>query len=40
MNIIDLYDKLKKSYKNYLESSVTIKDKRIEITVSKAGKNT
>ena len=30
MDILNLYDKLKGSYKDYLESFVTIKDKRIE----------
>ena len=29
MNILELYEKLKDSYKKYLESFVTIKDKRI-----------
>ena len=36
MNIIDLYDKLKSNYKNYIESFVNIKDKRIEKIVSEA----
>lgn len=36
MNIIGLYDKLKDSYKSYLESFVTIKDKRIEDEVNDA----
>ena len=36
MNIINLYDKLKNSYKDYLESFVAIKDKRIEVKVSEA----
>lgn len=36
MNIINLYDKLKNSYKDYLESFVAIKDKRIEIKVNEA----
>ena len=29
MNVLGLYEKLKDSYKKYLESFVTIKDKRI-----------
>ena len=36
MNIIKLYDDLKTNYKSYLESFVTIKDKRIEEEVSDA----
>lgn len=28
MNIIDIYDKLKSSYKNYIGSFVSIKDER------------
>ena len=36
MNIINIYDKLKSSYKDYISSFVTIKDKRIEATVSTA----
>ena len=36
MNIIKLYDDLKTNYKSYLESFVTIKDKRIEKEVSDA----
>ena len=36
MDIIDLYEKLKSGYKGYLESFVSIKDKRIEETVSEA----
>lgn len=39
MNIIDLYEKLKGRYKNYLESFVTIKDERIKETVSGSIKN-
>ena len=39
MNIIDLYEKLKGRYKNYLESFVTIKDERIKETVSDSIKN-
>ena len=34
MDIIKLYEQLKKNYKNYLESFVTIKDERIRETVS------
>lgn len=36
MDILHLYDKLKGSYKDYLESFVTIKDKRIEERVHEA----
>lgn len=36
MNIINLYDKLKESYKDYIHSFVTIKDKRIEDIISEA----
>ena len=36
MDILNLYDKLKGSYKDYLESFVTIKDKRIEERVHDA----
>lgn len=36
MDILNLYDNLKDSYKSYLESFVTIKDKRIEDTVHEA----
>ena len=36
MNIIKLYDDLKSNYKSYLQSFVTIKDKRIEEEVSNA----
>lgn len=36
MDILNLYDKLKGSYKDYLESFVTIKDKRIEEKVHDA----
>lgn len=36
MDILHLYDKLKGSYKDYLESFVTIKDKRIEERVHDA----
>lgn len=36
MNILNLYDKLKGSYKDYLESFVTIKDKRIDEKVHDA----
>ena len=39
MDILNLYDKLKGSYKDYLESFVTIKDKRIEEKVHDAIKN-
>ena len=34
MNIIELYENLKGSYKSYLESFVTIKDERIKEKVS------
>ena len=34
MNIIELYQNLKGSYKSYLESFVTIKDERIKEKVS------
>lgn len=30
MNIIELYENLKGSYKHYLESFITIKDERIK----------
>ena len=36
MNIISLYDQLKDSYKSYLSSFVTIKDKRIEEYVNES----
>ena len=36
MDILNLYDKLKGSYKDYLESFVSIKDKRIEERVHEA----
>lgn len=36
MNIIDIYDKLKSSYKNYIGSFVSIKDERIKQKVSEA----
>lgn len=36
MDIINLYDKLKSSYKSYIESFVSIKDERIEETVNSA----
>lgn len=36
MNIIDIYDKLKSSYKNYIGSFVSIKDERIKQEVSDA----
>ena len=36
MNIIELYDNLKSNYKSYLQSFVTINDKRIEEEVSDA----
>lgn len=36
MNIISLYDQLKDSYKSYLFSFVTIKDKRIEEYVNES----
>lgn len=36
MNILKLYDGLKSSYKEYLESFVTIKDKRMEDAVNEA----
>jgi superfamily II DNA/RNA helicase len=36
MNIIDLYDNLKHSYKDYLKSFVTIKDNRIKEKVQEA----
>lgn len=36
MNIISLYDKLKSSYKDYIGSFVSIKDKRIKQEVSEA----
>ena len=39
MNIISLYDKLKESYKSYLQSFVSIKDSRIEDTVVNAIRN-
>ena len=37
MDILNLYDKLKGSYKDYLESFVTIKDKRIEERAGRSG---
>lgn len=36
MNIINLYERLKESYKDYIKSFVTIKDKRIEASVTSA----
>jgi ATP-dependent helicase YprA (DUF1998 family) len=36
MDILNLYDKLKGSYKDYLESFVSIKDKRIDERVHEA----
>ena len=36
MDIINLYEKLKSSYKNYIESFVSIKDARIEEHVQQA----
>lgn len=39
MNIIDIYDKLKYSYKDYIGSFVSIKDKRIQQQVSEAIKS-
>ena len=36
MNIISLYIELKDSYKSYLDSFVSIKDKRIEESVNEA----
>ena len=36
MNIINLYNDLKDSYKSYLESFVSIKDRRIEEKVNNA----
>ena len=36
MNIIDIYDKLKSSYKNYNGSFISIKDERIKQEVSEA----
>lgn len=39
MNIIDIYDKLKNSYKNYIGSFVSIKDERIKQRVSEAIQN-
>ncbi len=39
MNIIELYDSLKANYKSYLQSFVSIKDKRIEDIVSGAIKS-
>lgn len=36
MNIIDIYDKLKSRYKNYIGSFVSIRDERIKQEVSKA----
>ena len=39
MNIIDIYDKLKSSYKDYIGSFVSIKDKRIKQEVSEAIQN-
>ena len=39
MNIIELYESLKGSYKSYLESFVAIKDERIKEKVSNSIKN-
>lgn len=39
MNIIELYENLKSSYKRYLESFITIKDKRIKDKVNDSIKN-
>ena len=39
MNIIELYENLKGSYKSYLESFVAIKDERIKEKVSESIKN-
>lgn len=39
MNIIELYENLKSSYKRYLESFITIKDERIKDKVSNSIKN-
>ena len=39
MNIIELYESLKGSYKSYLESFVAIKDERIKEKVSDSIKN-
>ena len=39
MNIIDLYENLKGSYKSYLESFFAIKDERIKEKVSDSIKN-
>ena len=36
MDILRLYERLKDSYKNYLESFVAIKDRRIEERVHEA----
>ena len=36
MDILDLYSRLKNSYKEYISSFVRIKDKRIEDVVTKA----
>lgn len=36
MNILDLYNKLKSGYKNYISSFITIKDPRIKEEVTKA----
>lgn len=39
MNIIELYENLKGSYKHYLESFITIKDERIKDKVCDSIKN-
>ena len=39
MNIIELYENLKGSYKRYLESFITIKDERIKDKVRDSIKN-
>ena len=39
MNIIDIYDKLKSSYKDYIGSFSSIKDKQIQQQVSNAIKS-
>ena len=39
MNIIELYESLKGSYKSYLQSFVAIKDERIKDEVSESIKN-
>ena len=36
MNILDIYKELKRSYKNYIGSFVSIKDERIRKEVSEA----